>query len=306
MGDSLPAVDLGAGRIAVSLAAGAGHTCALLDDGSVKCWGQSLHGELGSGNKTSRGIGPHEMGDELPNIDFGTNRFAVSISAGQDHTCAVLDDGSVRCWGLNDHGQLGLGDTDDRGDDPGEMGDALPSVDLGENRVVLALQAGAYHNCAVLDDEALKCWGHNNVGQLGLEDEIARGDNPGEMGDALPAVDLGKSEAVSSLSSSYANCVVFDDGLMKCFGYNFDGQLGLGDVMTRGNDPGEMGEALPIVDVGPGRTVTSVALAVFHTCALRDDASVTCWGYNGLGQLGIGNYSDRLSVEANSPPIELW
>jgi alpha-tubulin suppressor-like RCC1 family protein len=71
------------------------------------------------------------MGDDLPVVDLGTGRTAKMISAGGEHTCALLDDDSVKCWGRNQYGQLGLGDTSNRGDGPGEMGDNLPVVDLG-------------------------------------------------------------------------------------------------------------------------------------------------------------------------------
>ena len=116
MGDALPAVDLGTGRTAKMISAGYAHTCAVLDDDSVKCWGRNNYGQLGFGDTSNRGDGPGEMGDNLDAVDLGTGRTAKMISAGDVHTCAVLDDDSVKCWGDNDYGQLGLGDTSNRGD----------------------------------------------------------------------------------------------------------------------------------------------------------------------------------------------
>ncbi|HMQ27905.1 MAG TPA: carboxypeptidase regulatory-like domain-containing protein, partial [Acidimicrobiales bacterium] len=134
-GDPPPAVDPGAGRPATAVSAGLNHTCALLDDATVKCWGNNGAGELGLGNTTLRGDGPNEMGDGLPAVDLGTGRTATAVTAGgrldgngNGSTCALLDDGSLKCWGANNSGQLGLGDTANRGDGPGEMGDALPAV----------------------------------------------------------------------------------------------------------------------------------------------------------------------------------
>jgi len=102
----------------------------------------------------------------------------------------MLDDGSVKCWGNNSVGPLGLGDTQQRGDGPGEMGATLPAVNLGPGKTALQLTAGLGHTCARLDDGSVKCWGRNFEGQLGLGDTQNRGDGPGEMGAALPAVQL--------------------------------------------------------------------------------------------------------------------
>jgi alpha-tubulin suppressor-like RCC1 family protein len=110
-----------------------GYACALLDNKSVKCWGSNYNGQLGLGDTNSRGDAPGEMGDNLPAVDLGTGRTATAIFCTYSHTCALLDNKSVKCWGDNYNGRLGLGDTNHRGDEPGEMGDNLPAVDLGSN-----------------------------------------------------------------------------------------------------------------------------------------------------------------------------
>merc|ERR1712188_44830 len=107
-----------------------GHTCVILDNAKVKCWGLNDVGQLGLGDRKNRGA-RGGMGDQLPYLDFGQGRTAKSLSAGHEHTCAVLDNGQVKCWGHNNHGQLGLGDKRDRGSSSDEMGDSLPAVDLG-------------------------------------------------------------------------------------------------------------------------------------------------------------------------------
>ena len=109
---------------------------------------------------------------------------AALLVAGHHHTCALLPNELPQCWGWNEYGQLGLGDTSNRGD--GVMGDALPFVDLGSGRTAVALVAGSHHTCALLDNGLLKCWGRNDAGQLGLGDTSGRGGSSGEMGDALP------------------------------------------------------------------------------------------------------------------------
>ncbi|MEZ4449791.1 MAG: hypothetical protein R3B09_09935 [Nannocystaceae bacterium] len=238
MGDNLPYVDLGKGVIAVALATGDRHTCALLDDGKVKCWGYNGYGQLGLGDSKSRGKHPGEMGDSLPYVDLGGD--AVAISAGLDSSCALLADNTLKCWGDNFYGQLGLGDQASRGDQPGEMGASLPGVDVGG--AVLAVSLAGSSACALLKENHVKCWGRNSTGALGLGDAANRGDQPGEMGASLPSLDLGAGVAVTSLGSS---CAVFDDGSAKCWGRNNAGELGLGDTANRGDQPGEMGDALP-------------------------------------------------------------
>merc|ERR1712061_331803 len=120
-----------------------GHTCALLDNGAVKCWGNNYRGELGLGDTTSRGANSGEMGDSLPEVDLGTDRTAASVVAGYGYTCALLDNGAVKCWGSGLKGRLGLGDTARRGDSSDEMGDSLPEVDLGTDRIAAVLSTAA-------------------------------------------------------------------------------------------------------------------------------------------------------------------
>src|SRR5262249_38128690 len=142
-------------------------TCALLADGRVKCWGWNDFGQLGLGDTQMRGDNPGEMGDNLPAVDLGAGKKAVALTGGDSHHCALLSDGSVKCWGRNLEGELGLGDTNNRGDNPGEMGDNLPAVDLGAGKTAVAIDAGGYCSCALLNDGSVKCWGGNFSGQLG-------------------------------------------------------------------------------------------------------------------------------------------
>jgi len=130
MGDNLTSIDLGTGRTATAIATGYQHTCALLDNASVKCWGRGKFGPIGHGNNATWGDGANEMGDNLPSTDLGTGRTATAISAGQFHTCAILDDASVKCWGFNNQGQLGQGNKTQLGAAVNEMGDNLPAIDL--------------------------------------------------------------------------------------------------------------------------------------------------------------------------------
>jgi cysteine-rich repeat protein len=287
MGSALPTLNLGTGRLALAVTAGFQHTCALLDDGSVKCWGWNLGGQLGLGDTLTRGTAAGEMGDALPTVELGTGRSAKLITAGHQHTCALLDDDSLKCWGW---GILGLEDQEPRGDGPGEMGDALPTVKLGSNRFATAVVAGDGHTCALLDDLSVKCWGQGgNIGQ-----PFSRGQATGQMGDNLPALDLGPGRSALAISAAASHtCAVLDDRTVKCWGRNGSGQLGLGDQEDRGDFPGEMGDALPAVDLGSGQAVRTVATGTAHSCAVLDNNRVKCWGLNDHGQLGLGSNVSR-------------
>ncbi len=288
MGGALLPVPLGTGRTATSIAAGQFHGCAILDDATVKCWGENGWGQLGVGDRNDRGREPGQLGDQLPAVDLGTGRTATAISAGSDHSCAILDDHHVKCWGAGR--LLGTGDDLDYGDDPNDMGDLLPIANLGANRTAIALSSGSGHNCAVLDNHKLKCWGGNTSGQLGLGDSETRGDEPGEMGGLLPSVALGTGRtALAVTTGGLHTCALLDDHTVKCWGSNSYGQLGLGDTISRGDGPGEMGDQLPRVDLGTGRTALAVSAGGRHTCALLDDHTVTCWGRADSGQLGQGD-----------------
>jgi hypothetical protein len=167
MDDNLQAVALGTNRYAISISAGWSHTCAILDDRSLKCWGSNSNGQLGQGDRRHRGVQTGQLGDALPAIRLGTNQTAGAVTAGVAHTCVLVEPGrSVKCfgWGGNGNGQLGYGDSSDRGVTSGQMGDGLGAIALGTNRWPTAISAGGHHTCVVLDDSSLKCFGDNGDG----------------------------------------------------------------------------------------------------------------------------------------------
>ena len=250
MDDNLAAIDLGSGRTATAISAGYYHTCALLDNSSVKCWGFNSSGQLGQGSTSTLGDGSSEMGDNLASIDLGSGRTATAIATGYVHTCALLDNASVKCWGYNEYGQLGQGSTSNLGDGSSEMGDNLAAIDLGSGRTATAISAGSSHTCALLDNGAVKCWGQNNYGQLGQGSTSSLGDGSGEMGDNLAAVDLGTGRtATAIISGGNHACALLDNSALKCWGYNNRGQLGQDSTSTLGDGSGEMGDNLTAIDL---------------------------------------------------------
>lgn len=313
MGISLPFVDLGGAVYVQDITIGQHHSCALTQTGTVKCWGQDWRGQIGLETADARGNAPGEMGDNLPFVDLGAGNTVTAVDAGRDHTCALLDGGAIKCWGFNLSGQLGLGDDLTRGNAPGQMGDNLPVVDLGVGKVAIAIAAGGSHACAILAGGSVKCWGYNGFGQLGLGDTFNRGDQPGELGDNLPTVDLGAGNiAVAITAGDEFSCALLKGGIVKCWGYNFHGNLGLGDTIYRGDNPGEMGDSLPTVDLGAGKFAVAITAGEYHTCVLLQDNSIKCWGEGAYdhGQLGLGdtkNHGDEPNEMGDQlPEVSLW
>ena len=216
-------VNLGTGRTAKALSLGSSHTCAILDDDTLKCWGANGNGQLGYGDTTDR-----SAPDATAVVNLGSGRTAKALSLGNGHTCAILDDDTVKCWGQGGS-SIGYGDYTQR-----EAPDATAVVDLGSGRTAKAIFTGRDQNCAILDDDTLKCWGNNDYGKLGYGDQDARGDAALEMGDALLAINLGSGRTAKAISAGYQHtCAILDDDTVKCWGKNLM-NAGNGDIIGYG------------------------------------------------------------------------
>lgn len=295
MGDRLEPVDLGSSASARDLGLGRFSSCALLLEGTVKCWGDSFNGELGYGDNGARGGAEGgepglPLGDALPPVDIGfsgAQRIRMGFSTFFQHSCANNEQGQLKCWGGNRLGQLGLGDTENRGDDLNEMGGQLPLVPVGERVITFAL--GEESTCVVVDTGQIRCWGFNVSGQLGLGDAAARGMAPGN----LPLVPTGAASKAIDIAMYTHTCAVFEDRSVKCWGRNDRGQLGLPDTSNnRGDAPNEMGTALPAVELG-NDTPLQIVTGEAHTCVRFASQKVKCWGNNEHGELGYGDTRPR-------------
>ena len=304
--DILPTVYLGPGKTAISVRAGLYSSCALLNDGSVKCWGQNSYGLLGQdSNGGNIGDATGEM-EALQPVYLGIDQTALGLSTMRHSTCVIVKDARVNCWGWKAYGQLGLSD----GSTSGNLGDVYGSMAL-----VQPIQfdpasppmrqpppppsppqppmeppappgaGGSFHTCVVTKDHDVKCWGSGAYGQLGQETTDDLGDAPGEMA-ALRAVYLGAGKTAIAVSVGYSHsCAILNDRSLKCWGMGNDGRLGYDSSDHKGDAIGEMA-SLGTVNLGLDKTALAVSAGADYTCALLNDHSIKCWGFNGFGQLG--------------------
>lgn len=203
------AVAVGAGRSVTVVAAGSAHTCVVLDNGGVKCWGDNDFGQLGYGDTISRSLPPDAT------VDLGPGRSAKDLALTDLTTCAILDDGSVKCWGLNSYGQLGVGDKVPRTAPP------IETLNFGAGLTVSKLSnGGRWSFCAILSDGSVKCWGYNAFGQLG------DGTVAGRM--VPTAVNASVGFPLQLALGPYHTCARYTGGIVKCWGSLTEGELGLG------------------------------------------------------------------------------
>lgn len=217
---------------------GGDHACVILADGGVKCWGSNGQGELGIGSAESRrSVDQQSMGKSLPRVELGANRTARSLALGPGFSCAILDNGFVKCWGDNESGRLGRpafgpGGTPGRvGVAPNEMGDALAPIDFGAGKRATAIAVGRSHGCALMQQGEIVCWGR------GYEPKVT-------------TVELGHGLTVRALAAGWdTSCALTIASRVKCWGRNDAGQLGLGDVKDRAS-AADWGERLNYVNLG--------------------------------------------------------
>ena len=298
-------------------------TCAILEDDSLACWGQNYHHSLGIGGSIeARGIAesmlslaPNGIDWRVPVLDRGGDAAKVVDNCqGIYFGCAATSEGDVWCWGQDLNGKLGLGTNSNPTNTPpnNQIGSPPTRVDLGadENGAPLravSLSCAAHAVCAAFDDGRVKCWGHNDYGQLGrgtnsLIEKSYVGNAAGEMGDALPFLYLGDGKRALKLSAGLEHfCAVLDTHELKCWGRNFMGAIGAGPSAARtlaDLDGVPYDEQDTIVDLGTDAfcrplRVVDIATMRYSTCALLESGRVKCFGENADGRLGLGDTQHR-------------
>ena len=264
--------------------------CALGESGQVKCWGGNDYGQLGYGHTNSLGDSPEESLFRLPFVQVGSR--VKKLSLGTNHVCALLVGGDVKCWGHNDHGELGLGHREAVGDD--ETPSSVGVVSLGQAAVDIVV--GWRHSCALLADKSIKCWGYNHFGQLGLGNRSNIGDD--ELPSSVPVLNF--VEDVEQVFAGQARtCALFENMGVKCWGAANRGLLGYPSPHSGVLDISQA----RFIDFGV--PVDQLALGHSHTCAALVTGEVRCFGSNSYGQLGLGHLrrigdNESLSEENSS------
>jgi alpha-tubulin suppressor-like RCC1 family protein len=243
----------------VSVGAGLEHTCTLVGDGRMQCWGTNFTGQLGDGT-----MGGFAMTPQF--VNNMTN--AVKAIPGGFFTCAIVPDHTVQCWGRNQDGQLGNGDSTTDVPLPAPVQGLGPVVDFA---------AGGYHACAMMADRTVRCWGRNVRGQVG--------DGTSDSPVTQPHIVSGLNSAVSLSLGTYHSCALLQDATVQCWGDSDHGQIGA---------PGLAFSPVPVTVSGIANAVR-VSTGFQHSCAVLADGTVRCWGNNAFGQLGNATTTDSAS-----------
>ncbi len=261
----------------IDITAGRSHSCGLRPNGELRCWGRNEYGQLGDTNLPDDASSPSAV-YQIHN--------AATVATLNNHSCTVLDDDHVHCWGRNESDQLGNGTLDN-----------ASSPVQATNVTATSVATGGSHSCALLQAEKMLCWGNNDFGQRGTGTSFGTPDHQkqrvlyqgGDEFDEVVQISLGSGHS----------CAVRRDNTLWCWGFNQSGQLGQGDN-TDGPSFAEL--------VSGMEAVQYVSAGFQHTCAITVGGDLYCWGRGGFGELGNGTGSDHFEpkqVELDEPVVDV-
>eukprot|EP00756_Hemistasia_phaeocysticola_P046806 Hpha_TRINITY_DN20634_c0_g1::TRINITY_DN20634_c0_g1_i1::g.148069::m.148069 len=253
---------------------GSMHTCLTIADGTVRCFGYGADGALGSGSTEDRGRTPLSlagaMAQSVPLLASNRDPSVHQLSASQFNCVVIGSTSEVLCWGKNDAGQLGAGDTLNRGSGPGEMAALQPLPLPPACSPVTQIAVCWAHACILCgDNTTVYCFGANDEGQLGVGDTRNRG-TTADWSVGWTPTDLGGVQVAKLLRGVAAShtCAITPAGGMKCWGSNTGSECGYGaQSLGIGAKPGEMGTSLPLIDL-KGRKVRDGCLGWRRTCVV--------------------------------------
>ncbi|MBA4357687.1 MAG: hypothetical protein C0405_08190 [Desulfovibrio sp.] len=287
-------------------------TCAIDNNNKAWCWGSGAEGTLGNGANSN---------SILPVQTSGNYNFTQIAEGGDRHFCGLISGGAIRCWGLNDNGQLGDNSTTNRN---------VPTL-VSSAAAYTQVATGYYHNCALSSVNQVYCWGLNTDGQLGNGSTTPR---------LVPyAITTGSYNFVAA--GGYHSCALDTTGKAWCWGYNTKGQLGNNSTVSSSSrvavsgpllfskiyagdqstcaltsigvaycwgegGSGQLGrgstaDSLEPVQVSGGLSFAQLAIYSSHVCGITTAGALYCWGYNNVGQLGLGNTTNQTTPQQVTP-----
>ena len=273
----------------VQISSGNQHTCALAKGGSVLCWGNASDGRLGNGETSGN--------RDLP-VEVSGLSDAVQISSGNQHTCALTQGGNVKCWGANNKGQLGNGNTTAQST-PADVKAVGTGTDNLDN--IVQVVSGRNHTCAVNKQKDVVCWGEGGDYQLGNK----ASDNQNRP------VEAQISEDVAQVAlGGWHSCALTTGGKVLCWGATGHGRLGNGNSSGNQNSGNSHDTPVNVLRDGTNQleNVVQITAGIRSTCALTQEGGVECWGRNHIGQLGDGTGNDKdraTSLSALSNMVEV-
>ena len=267
-------IDLGiVSSHAVQVSLGPYHSCAIDSLNNLLCWGYNQYGQLGDGTSD------HSKNSPVVIVPGTASSYAIQVSLGTVHTCAIFSNGDLKCWGSSFYGQLGNGGNSDR---------HTPTlISLGTDVTATQIELGGHHTCVVDDKSALRCWGSNINGQLGDGSNVDR-NTPTPV--SLPS----DVATITQLALGFAHtCATTDTNDLLCWGWNDKGQLG-----DSTNEDRYTPISISLGGADGGVYATQIASGYMHTCAFDNSDYLYCWGLNDKGQLGDGSNSDSSTPKA--------
>jgi alpha-tubulin suppressor-like RCC1 family protein len=243
-----------------AITGGQNYFCAIKSDDTGWCWGQGSNGRLGDGSGSNQ-ASPVQIA--------GGHNWKV-LSAGVDHTCGIKTDDTLWCWGSQTNGKVGNGLT---------SGSQATPVQVQVGNTFKAVSAGSSFTCAIASNNARYCWGNNNDSQLGSLLVPTAFTEPVAIAD--PATYSAVSVASGTGASEAAVCAIRTSGALYCWGDNASGRLGNGTTTSTAT-------ATQVSGGGVWKSVFVMAMSARHTCGIKDDDTLWCWGSNNRGQLGLG------------------
>ena len=235
---------------AIAVSAGANHTCAVTSAGAVKCWGYNQYGQLGNG-LTSNSSAPVQV--------TGLTSGVVSVEAGGFHSCALLANGTVKCWGLNGAGQLGAGLAATSSYTPVDV----VGVTSGQQ-----ISVGNAHACVIEAGNVLKCWGDNGYGRLG---------NGTNVNARSPLAVTGLPSGALQVSAGHSHtCAISGTQVAYCWGRNDNRQVG---------DGTSTGRLSPVPVLNMPSPASRIYASREHSCSISAAGALYCWGYSNYGRV---------------------